>query len=380
MRILQVISTLNPEYGGPVEGLKQMIIELKKQNHSVEVATLDLKSSAWINFFPCRVHTFGKSYFKYRINFSFFFWLIRNKQNYDSVIVNGVWQFHGLAVSLALRNCQTPYYIYTHGMLDPWFKKAFPIKHFKKLLYWILFEKKNLSSARKTLYTTDDEMVLARKSFADLPANGRVVGFGIKGGPAINSNYKNDFYRKFPHLKNKKFYLFLGRIHPKKGCDLLVKAFNQFSDKSQSYEILFLGPDNNNWAKSLRLITANLPISKRITWGGMVDEKTKWTALSLANAFVLPSHSENFGAVIPEALSCKLPVLTTNKVNIWREILKFKAGYVSSDSIDSFGKLFLLWERLSSKEIEIIKMNSRKCFRLCFDVKNAVKRLIKEIK
>ena len=111
-----------------------------------------------------------------------------------------------------------------------------------------------------------------------------------------------------------------------------------------------------------------------------MDEKIKWAALNLANAFVLPSHSENFGAVIPEALSCKLPVLTTNKVNIWREILKFNAGYISSDSIDDFGKLFLLWERLSSDQIEVIKMNSRKCFRLCFDVKHAVKRLIKELK
>ncbi len=380
MRILQVISTLNPEYGGPVEGLKQMIIELKKQNHFVEVATLDINTSTWIQFFPCKVHTFGKSYFNYKLNFNFFFWLVKNKHYYDAVIVNGVWQFHGLAASLALRNSKTPYYIYTHGMLDPWFKTAFPIKHLKKLLYWILFEKKNLSLAKKTFYTTDDEMLLARKSFPDLPANERVVGFGIKGGPLIHAKEKKDFYRKFPHLKNKKFYLFLGRIHPKKGCDLLVKAFNQFSDKRQDYEILFLGPDNSNWAKSLKLITAKLPISKKITWGGMVDEKIKWAALNLANAFVLPSHSENFGAVIPEALSCKLPVLTTNKVNIWREILKFNAGYISSDSIDDFGKLFLLWERLSSDQIEVIKMNSSKCFRLCFDVKHAVKRLIKELK
>ncbi len=136
VKYLHVVSSLNPEGGGPAEGVRQLCDKAQALGQQCEVATLDAPGASWLADFPCAVHALGPGHGKYRYAPRLLGWLRENRERYDAVIVNGLWQYHGFAVWRALRGTSTPYVVYTHGMLDPWFKRTFPLKHLKKWLYW----------------------------------------------------------------------------------------------------------------------------------------------------------------------------------------------------------------------------------------------------
>ena len=76
---------------------------------------------------------------------------------FDAVIINGLWQYHSFGAWRALRGTATPYYVFPHGMLDPWFKRSFPLKHLKKWLYWPWAEYRVLRDARAVIFTCEAE-------------------------------------------------------------------------------------------------------------------------------------------------------------------------------------------------------------------------------
>ena len=103
------------------------------------------------------------------------------------------------------------------------------------------------------------------------------------------------------------------------------------------------GPDQSGWAASLQHLAQSLGVADRITWPGMLGGAQKWGALRTAEVFILPSHQENFGIAVAEALSCALPVLISDKVNIWREIVAGEAGFVDSDDLEGTRRLLTRW-------------------------------------
>src|SRR5437660_727531 len=122
MRILNLISSINPVCGGPTEGLRQSSVALKKIGHEFEVATLDTPGSPWLATFPAKTHALGPAYSKYYYSSRLVPWLKLHHHQYDAIVVHGLWQYPGLATWRALRHSKTPYFVSPHGMLDPWFK------------------------------------------------------------------------------------------------------------------------------------------------------------------------------------------------------------------------------------------------------------------
>src|SRR6185437_1538003 len=110
----------------------------------------------------------------------------------------------------------------------------------------------------------------------------------------------------------------LGRIHPKKGTDILIASFAASLAKNPDWQLVIVGPDQIGWQKELQALAESLGVSNRITWTGALAGSLKWGAFSASELFVIPSHQENFGIVVAEAMSCNLPVVMSNKVNIWR--------------------------------------------------------------
>jgi glycosyltransferase involved in cell wall biosynthesis len=94
----------------------------------------------------------------------------------------------------------------------------------------------------------------------------------------------------------------------------------------------------------------------------MLRGKLKWGAFTASEVFVLPSHQENFGIVVAEALACSLPVILSDKVNIWREVVSYKAGLVGPDTLDGTECSFRSWSELTAGEIAGMRVLSRKCF------------------
>ena len=119
-----------------VKGIKQISWVLTNQGHFTEVACLDPPDAKWLNTFPFKVHALGPGSTNYKYSRKFITWLKKNIKNYDCVIVHGLWQYSSFAVWKVIRKTNIPYFIYPHGMLDPWFKENYALKHIKKYFYW----------------------------------------------------------------------------------------------------------------------------------------------------------------------------------------------------------------------------------------------------
>lgn len=379
MRLLQVIGTLDPAYGGPVEVSRYISTTLHKMGHRVAVVTFDGIDDHWISGFPGVVHALGPSIGKYRYNRRFIPWLKAHTNDYDAVLVHGIWQLQSFGTWLVARQNSLPYFVFIHGALDPWFKRAYPSKHIKKRLYWPWAEYRVLRDARAVLFTCDDERVLARKSFWLYRANEAVVDFGIPDPGGDSCVLCEQFFRHFPSLRNKRLILFLGRIHYKKGCDLLIESFANVAVRDPALHLVMAGPDQEGWQQKLVNQARARGVEDKITWTGWLTGDMKWEAFHAAEVFLLPSHGENFGIAVAEALACGLPVLISDRVNIWREIVQDGAGFAEPDTLDGTITLLERWLDLSVDDIHQMRSRARACFESHFQIEQATRKLVSMI-
>jgi glycosyltransferase involved in cell wall biosynthesis len=379
VKILRTICSINPAAGGPMEGIRSAGLAMAKLGHCTEVACLDAPNAAWLQQFPLKVHALGPGLSKYHFSRKFVPWLQQHASQYDYIIIDGIWQYSSFGTWLALRNLSMPYFVYPHGMLDPWFKHTYPLKHLKKWLYWPWADYRVLRDAKAVLFTTHEEKELARQSFWLYHCNETVVNFGTSAPSGNPEQLKHLFFNQFPTLKDKQLVLFLGRIHPKKGCDLLIDAFARIVNLNQNLHLVMAGPDQVGWQQQLDEQAKKLNIAHRITWTGLLEGDYKWGALHAANVFVLPSHQENFGVAVVEAMACGLPVLISNKVNIYKEIEIDQAGLVADDTADQIRLLLHRWLSMSTKESQLMRERAKQSFVKRFEMSQAVQNLMQTL-
>lgn len=378
MKLLRVISTANPKTGGVIEAVRLQQASLRECGVDVEIVSCDSLDSPWLND-ELPVHALGPSYLGYAYTPRLVPWLRANAHRFDAVIVEGIWRYHSFAVWRALSGTATPYYVFTHGMLDPWFKHTYPLKHLKKWLYWPWAEYRVLRDARRVIFTCEEERLLARESFWLYKVKEAVTAFGVANPPTAADELASKFLAQYQHLQGKRIALYLSRIHAKKGCDLLIEAFAKIVLRDERLHLVMAGPDQTGWAPRLKAQAEALGIAHRITWLGMLQGGMKWGAFYAADVFCLPSHQENFGIVVAEALACGKPVLISNKVNIWREIETDGAGIVADDTLIGTVANFERWLALSPQELQAMRDQTAICFAKRFQVRHAAERLLEII-
>jgi glycosyltransferase involved in cell wall biosynthesis len=368
MRILHIIRSVNPKGGGPIEGVTQLSNYYEEHCNCgldchTEVLSMDLPDDDFVKAALIKVHALGQlNIGGYGYTAKLKPWLLEHAHEYDAIIINGIWQYHSFGAWRALKKLGIPYYVFTHGMLDPWFKKAYPLKHLKKWLYWPWADYRVLRDAEAVLFTCEEERRLAPQSFWLYKANGIVVNYGTKQSPAEKEHLLNLFMAKHPKLAGKRIFLFLSRIHEKKGCDLLIEAFSKVCMEDPLLHLVMAGPGSEVLLTKLKALASQLGIAERITWLGMVQGDEKWAAYYASEAFVLPSHQENFGIVVAEALACGLPVLISDKVNIFREIEADGAGVVNTDTVDGTVKTLRKWLSFDAEERQKIAKQAKLTF------------------
>ncbi len=229
-------------------------------------------------------------------------------------------------------------------MMNPWFRHAYPLKHLAKQAFWLVNEGPLLRHARKVLFTAEDERLLARGVFAGHGGYGEaVVGYGANAPLPDIGGAAAALKARFPQWAAGRYLLFLSRIHEKKGCDLLIDAFAEVAPQYPDLQLAIVGPDQVGLQPALQAQAQKLGVGERIHFPGPLYGADKWNAMSGAEAFVLPSHQENFGVVVAEAMACGTPVLTTNRVNIWREVEAAGGGLVEGDTPAGISRLLKRW-------------------------------------
>jgi glycosyltransferase involved in cell wall biosynthesis len=377
MKILQVIGTLESTAGGPVEGLIQQGVQMSARGHDVYTVCLDQPGTALDKRIASQaVYLLGPRVGGYAFAARLEPWLREHGAYFDVIIVHGLWQYPGYCVAKVARELGLKYVVFLHGMLDPWFAREFPLKHLKKWLYWPWAEYRTLRDARLVLFTTAEELRLARESFWLYKARERLVGYGISPRALPVGSAKETFFSKFPALRSTRNLLYLSRIHPKKGCDLLIRAFAAVASSDPQLHLVMAGPDETGWQSALTAEAQQLGIAGRVTFTGMLKAEMKWGAYDAAEAFVLPSHQENFGIVVAEALASSVPVLTTFNVNIWREIQDASAGFIDEDTQAGTERSLNRWLSLDQAQKQEMIQNAMECFRKNFEISNVVGNLI----
>ena len=374
LKILQLVHTLDPSVGGVAAAVLALSRGLARRGHKLDIVVLDDSASPWLVDIALPIHALGAGLTSYRYSSKLLPWLKKQGRDYDRVIVNGIWQYLSFAAWRRYAGSSIPYYVFPHGMLDPWFKETFPLKHLKKWLYWPWAEYRVLRDAAAVIFTSEEERSQARKSFWLYRCREKVSPLGVEA-PPISSNAKLEFLSRYPQLQNARIFLFLGRLHPKKGCDMLLEAFAQMRS-NDSISLILAGPDQVGWESDLRRQVTRLNLTNRVVFTGMLEGSMKQGAFANAEAFVLPSHQENFGISVVEALAASVPVLISNRVNIWREIEADRAGYVESDDLAGTTRLLQRWIGTAPAEREMVRQNARRCFEQRFEVDRAVDSLL----
>ena len=367
MKILRVIRSVDPAGGGPIEGIRQITPHLEALGASTTVASLDPAAAPWLERLPATAIGLGPVSGGYGYRRGLPQRLRALALEHDVVIIHGLWQYHALATWRALRCSDIPYFVYPHGMLDPWFKHSYPLKHLKKWAYWPWADYRVLRDARAVLFTSEQERRLARQSFWLYQAQELVVGYGTSAPSGDAERQRQLFMERFPQLAGKRLLLFLSRIHPKKGLDLLIEAFAAMAASDANLHLVIAGPDQLGWQVALQQRAAVLGIADRLSWPGMLSGDLKWGAFRSAELFCLPSHQENFGIVVAEALACGLPVAIAKSVNIASEVSAAGAGLVHEDTVADTKIALMQWLALEPADRALMGQRAAALFRERFD-------------
>jgi glycosyltransferase involved in cell wall biosynthesis len=340
MRVLHVIPSLAERSGGPATAIVPMCRALMQQGIEVLLIATDagLRKQEVSEYkgvpamlFPAEL---GQS-FKYSRPLAS--WLGAHVRQFDLAHVHAVFNHSSVAAARACRRANVPYIIRPLGTLDPW---SMTQKSLRKRLFWQLSGKAMLNTAAAVHYTSEVEK-LSTEGLLGLN-HGTVIALGINA----NSNGNPGPMSREPYV------LVLSRLHPKKGLDVLIDAFLSLVQKERigSWRLVIAGDGAEDYVSRLKAAASVAP--DRVEFTGWLEEEEKHAVLSGASLLALPSHQENFGLCVIEALGHSVPVLVSPNVNLATEIVAANAGWVAA--IDKDGLAEKLAEALSDND-ELIR-------------------------
>jgi glycosyltransferase involved in cell wall biosynthesis len=384
---------MDPVTGGPCQGIRNMVPELNKYGIESEVVCLDPCNAPFLKDDLFTVHALGSSRGYWKYHPTLYSWLISNMLHYDVILVRGLWLFHSFAVTKALLHLkrrkvkQLPrVYVVPHGMLDPWFQRAQgrKWKSLRNIVYWHLIEKRVVENADGLLFTCASELLLARNTFSGYKPKVELnIGYGIQEPPAHEERMLQLLHEKVPESITNRYLLFLGRLHEKKGIDVLLEAYRQLLRDGVDLPVLVIaGPGLNTlYGDKIRsVVDEDSNLREKVIFTGMLTGVLKWSAIYHAAAFVLPSHQENFGIAVVEALACGKPVLITNQINIYSDIQKAKAGFVVPDTLTGVVTMLRTWIQLPEVEKMQLSQNAKDLYRKEFTVESAAQKMIQMLR
>lgn len=390
MKVLRITLSLDPVQGGVAQAIRSTVPRLLQADAECEVVTLDPPDASFIKNDRFKVHALGPASTPWNYSKTLLPWLINNLSSYDAVIIDGLWTYTSHATIKAIgqltlnRNNRVPkVFVMPHGMLDPYFQRdpSRRLKAIRNWFYWKLFEAKVINNADGLLFTCEQELLLAREPFKPYhPKREFNVGLGIEEPPVKSDEMVEEFLSSCAPLKGNPYFLFISRIHEKKGVDILVKSYAR-SRRSDSPKLVIAGPGlETPYGQQILQEVKDLGLENEIFFPGMLQGGRKWGAFYGSLAFCLPSHQENFGIAVVEALACGRPVIISDQVNIWREIEDNGGGIISADNSDGYTKSFERWNQMSEQQRTEMGVGARAAFEKHFSIVPAAKKMVAVLK
>lgn len=322
MRVLHAIPSLGPARGGPSAVLPPLAAALVRHGVNVDVVCtddngperLEVPLKTYLPRDGARYLYFPRQTTFYQASLPLTAWLARNISVYDVVHVHALFSYVPSVAALLARGLGVPYIVRPLGTLDRW-GRANRRPHLKGISH-ALVERHIVAGAAALHFTSDEERDQARDVIGD--ARAAIIPLGVD---------LRAFARSEPReIARPLRLLYLSRIDRKKGLDMLLRALALVNAKGIEAELRIAGDGDPVLTDQLQELCDQLGIRGQVEWLGFVGGEEKRRVLGTADAFVLPSHSENFGIAAAEALAAGLPVIATTGVAIAAEIERLGAG------------------------------------------------------
>lgn len=342
MRVLHVIPSLAPSYGGPASAMPVLARGLAAAGVSVDVATVHDGSeddSKLQGVFQqdqgYRRISFPRRFAPYRISTALSRWLAAYVAEYDIVHVHAVFTHSSSAACRAAKNASVPFIVRPLGILNSWgMENRRPL--LKKLFFKFL-EKPAIDAAAGMHYTSRIEADDAARLHIRAPA--RVLPLGIDLSPYDQPASPAAFFSRFPAADVAgPRVLFLSRIDRKKGIELLLHAFANFKIRFSSAHLIIAGDGPTELVASLRELATGLKVADAVTWTGFLTGDDRRAAFAAADVFCLPSYSENFGMALLEAMAAGLPCVSSDQVALGVEAAVENAVSLTSCDADQIAR------------------------------------------
>ncbi len=345
MRILHVIASIAPRYGGPSVACPALCQELARRGHEVSIYTTNVDGNGHqpiplakpltdkgveVRYYPG--WTIPR---EYKPSLSLWRALRKKILTVDVVHIYSMYIFSATAAAHFCRKYYVPYLLHPHGTLDPYLLRRHALR---KGIYTILLERKRFRHAAAILFNSAEEMRLAApwltRHMSTASGNTRpinaVVPVGVESDwfVPLDPAVRQQIYSRFPSLNGKRLIVFFGRINFKKGLDILARAFAAVARQQPDTHLVIAGPDDGGHSKRVRQWLAEGGVLPQATFTGPLWDKHRCALMQMADVFILPSYSENFGQSVAEAMASGIPVVISDQVNLWPEVRTANAGII----------------------------------------------------
>ena len=318
MKVIHIIGGISRASGGPARSSQALVAALNQAGCEAWLLSCTPGERAWIDgveHFEARQE--GESY-------AAFYERMIARVRPDFIHIHGIWDWKRHTATRVARKHQIPYVIAPRGSLDPW---SLAQKKWKKRLAMWLYQRRDLARAAALHATAESEAGYLRglgfRQAIILSPNGVVTPDEKSWTECQQANPKREDGRRRA--------LFVSRMHQKKGVLELVEAWARVpieARKDWGVELVYTmnGPTERAYEAQVRARVRELELEGDFIFTGALMDERKWEAYARADLFVLPTHTENFGIVIAEALWAGLPVVTT-KGAPWGELEERKGGW-----------------------------------------------------
>ena len=341
MRVLQIVPSVSLVYGGP----SQMVLGLSKAlaQEGIEVTLITTNSNGdtdrppldvpiakpikqdgyEIIYFPC------SPFRRYKFSLGLLKWLAINANQYNLAHIHALFSPVSTAAATIARRKKLPYILRPLGTLDP--ADLLKKKQLKQL-YGLLLEKPNLAGAAGVHFTSPEEAKVSERY--GTKTRDLVIPLGVDLPEILPA--KGTARQQLGMPTNCPLILFMSRIDPKKGLDLLLPALEKLQTAGLNFHFVLAGanPQDLDYENKIKQIIQTSKLAKQTTITGFVHGELKLGLLQDADIFVLPSYYENFGIAVAEAMATGIPVVISDRVHIWQDIQAANAGWVTPCEVE----------------------------------------------
>ncbi|MBV6621536.1 MAG: hormogonium polysaccharide biosynthesis glycosyltransferase HpsP [Rivularia sp. (in: Bacteria)] len=348
MRILQIVPSISLIYGGPSQMVLGLAPALARQGIKVTVLTTDSNGDTGQKSLdvslnsPIEQDGYEIIYFKcspfrrYKFSIDLLKWLNKHAREYDLAHIHALFSPVTSAAAAICRAKNLPYILRPLGTLDPADLRK---KKQLKQIYASVLERPNIAKAAAIHFTSEQEAKVSHRFGVN--TRDLVIPLGVKDTEKKSKDVKLNASNQFNIPENVPKILFMSRIDPKKGLDLLIPALEKVLSEGLDFHFVLAGtnPQDPSYEQKIQSQIQASPLNKHTTITGFVTGELKSALLEVADLFVLPSYYENFGIAVAEAMVAGIPVIISDGVHIYQDISSSESGWVGKTNIESIADL-----------------------------------------